>query len=543
MATYYMDPVNGNDSADGLGWHKVSYGGGSGSEPAVGETLTGATSGATAKVISVTGWPTSGTIYLYNKSGTFQMEETGNFSGGSSTILSSADSVSSWKTITSGATAARIAPADIIRIAKSSDPTSLGMTAAWTNLSKTVTLNSALTATVELCETAWTASANVTAEASSICKEGTESASLAIASGFTTGLAAYKTITTIDLSGYKQVSFWIRANAAIAASVLQLKLCSDTAGATPVDTINIPAVPGTNVWQVVTVDLGAALGSAIQSVALYAASDPGTVTVLIDDIIACKDSANADSLTLSSLISKTSAAQGGTEGWYGIQSIDGTTILLDNSPDTSASAGRGYSGTTETVTTYKRETIKTTPASGGFAVQAIQDSGSSGNLIEFQGGYDITTNTQNGESFFDGQNGLGFGVGATSKSYFKLNYISTVRYNGGIYFSTVTDAEIVNATTLSNCGNGGLYIDGTSTRITVTSIIAANNCGNHNIYIDSNVTLCNFTFIGSASNSLAYGINLSRCKNNTFTTITKINNNGSSYGLYLSGCVGNVFTP
>src|SRR3990167_2599676 len=451
MATYYMDPVNGNDSADGLGWHKVSYGGGSGSEPAVGETLTGATSGATAKVISVTGWPTSGTIYLYNKSGTFQMEETGNFSGGSSTILSSADSVSSWKTITSGATAAPIAPAYIIRIAKSSDPTSLGMTAAWTNLSKTVTLNSALTATVELCETAWTASTNVTATASTICKEGTKSASLAIASGFTSGLATYKTITTIDLSGYKQVSFSIRANAAVAASVLQLKLCSDTAGATPVDTINIPAVPGTGRWQVVTVDLGTALGSAIQSVALYAASDPGTVTVLLDDIIACKDSANADSLTLSSLISKTSAAQGGTEGWQGIQSIVGTVILLDNGTATVVSSGRGYSGTTETVTTYKRETIKTVPDTGTNSVQEIQDSGSSGNLIEFQGGYDVTTNTQNGESFFDGQNSYGNGLYATSKSYFKINYLSFIRYDKGINFNTVTFIEIVNLSTVACC--------------------------------------------------------------------------------------------
>lgn len=43
-----------------------------------------------------------------------------------------------WKTITSGATAARIAPGDTIRIAKSPDPTSIG-NATWTNLSKTVT--------------------------------------------------------------------------------------------------------------------------------------------------------------------------------------------------------------------------------------------------------------------------------------------------------------------------------------------------------------------------------------------------------------------
>ena len=57
-----------------------------------------------------------------------------------------------WKTITSGATAARIAPGDIIRIAKSPAPASLGTTGIWTDLSKTVTLGAAQTATVNLCE-------------------------------------------------------------------------------------------------------------------------------------------------------------------------------------------------------------------------------------------------------------------------------------------------------------------------------------------------------------------------------------------------------
>ena len=45
-----------------------------------------------------------------------------------------------WKTITAGATAARIAPGDTIKIMGSPDPTSLGINATWTNKSATVTL-------------------------------------------------------------------------------------------------------------------------------------------------------------------------------------------------------------------------------------------------------------------------------------------------------------------------------------------------------------------------------------------------------------------
>ena len=111
---------------------------------------------------------------------------------GSTFATAGLPTVGPWKTITSGATAARIAPGDVIRIAKSPDPTSLGQTAAWTNLSKTVTLQTgAVTLTIDLGESAWTASANVTATADTTqYKEGSKSAKNAIAAGFTTGLAA-----------------------------------------------------------------------------------------------------------------------------------------------------------------------------------------------------------------------------------------------------------------------------------------------------------------------------------------------------------------
>jgi hypothetical protein len=182
-------------------------------------------------------------------------------------------------------------------------PTQVDSGAVWTNQSKTVTLSGAVTANVDLCETAWTASTNVTATASaSTFKEGTKCASLAIASGFTTGLCAYHAMSATDFSGYQQLSFWVQVNTAVAANVLQIKLCSDNAGVTAVNTINIPALNSATQWTAITVDTAGALGASIQSVALYAASDPGTVTVLFDNILACKASSSADSLTLNSLI-------------------------------------------------------------------------------------------------------------------------------------------------------------------------------------------------------------------------------------------------
>ena len=457
-----------------------------------------------------------------------------------------ADWANAWKTLTLGATAARIAPGDIIRIAKSPAPTSLGMTATWTNKSITVTLNSALTAVIEDCEDAWVASANVTATTPTTNKEGTNSCSLAIAAGFTTGKVAYEALAgSTDFSAYQQVSFWIRSSVAIAAGVLTLDLCSDTIGATSVNSIAIPAIPGVARWQVVTVDIGSALGAAIQSISINAISDPGTPTILIDNIIACKASSAADSLTLSSLISKNSAEQGGAEAWYGIQSISGTTVRLDAETNTDAGAGRGYSGTTETVTTYKRETIKTTPAAtSGASVQEVMDSGTLalGN-IQFQGGYDTGTNLQTGETFFDGQNGFGFGIYINTKSFTLLNYLNAARYGYGVILNSLSNNNTV--ITISNANNNttaGFYVNGSNN--TIGTISHANNNGNSGVQFvaANNNTVAT---ISNANNNASPGVVFTDSNNtgsgfrNAITTISNANNN-ATYGVEFSSTSGNT---
>ena len=85
MPIYHIDPANGNDANDGLGWFKLAYASGLGAQPVAGETVTGA-GGAAANIIAVTGtWATSGTIYLYNRNATaFANGENITFSGGGS---------------------------------------------------------------------------------------------------------------------------------------------------------------------------------------------------------------------------------------------------------------------------------------------------------------------------------------------------------------------------------------------------------------------------------------------------------------------------
>jgi hypothetical protein len=276
---------------------------------------------------------------------------------------------------------------DTVRIMASAAATSLGQSATWTNASQTVTLTTAVTANITDCDTIWTdgSGGNVTPSANTAAfREGAKSAKLIIAGAFTTGLAAFFATGTLNLSSYQQVSLWVRSTGTHASGVLQIKLCSDAAGVTAVNTVNIPALTA-NLWTPVTIDTAGALGASIASVALYCASDPGAVTVDLDNILACKASSSADSLTLTSLLSLNTDAN---EPWFTIKSINGTSIVLgcaDAGTALPTSHTTLYEGSTATATTYKREPILLT------AVQSCSANGTGIDTpINLEGGYDTT---------------------------------------------------------------------------------------------------------------------------------------------------------
>lgn len=293
-----------------------------------------------------------------------------------------------WKTITSGATAARTAPGDIIRIMKSPDPVSLGVNGTFTKQSPTITLASAVTANIDTCESAWTAMTNVTTGTNATRKQGTFATTITPATAFTTGLMAYKATGTLDLSAYQNISFWMRLSGAVAANIYRLDLCSDAAGTTPVHSFTIDTAFATSVQKPLTFKNGAALSSSIQSVALYALTDPGTSTVYIDNIIACND------LHFNSLIGTSSSATNMI--WYPIRSIDGTTVIIEQEQNNiqGTNTSRGWHDTTTTTTAYVRDTIRLT------AQQTINEGGTTGNNIIYSGGWNRTDmSTQDGVTF------------------------------------------------------------------------------------------------------------------------------------------------
>jgi len=284
---------------------------------------------------------------------------------------------------------------------------------------------------------AWTASANVvTALNTADWREHSYSDSIDIGAAFTTGLAAYWPTGTLDLSGYQQVSFWIKQTAGTvgAAGSIELRLCSDTAGAVAVNTVSIIGLAATGRWTLVTTNLGVNLGSSIRSIAFYVNTDNGAQTFLINNIIACKNSNSPDSLNLASLIGKNTA----TESWWPIQSINGTRVMLDCDTNTllTSTNNRGYYGISETITTWKRETIALGPlASTTTTSQVVNNSGTDGNPIVFSGGWDRTDmSTQTSETWLDGRNGNGLALNLTSREFVEIETLSLCRFNRALSF-------------------------------------------------------------------------------------------------------------
>lgn len=312
-----------------------------------------------------------------------------------------------WKTFSSGPTNARITAGDTIRIMASRDMVNLG-NATWTDNSATVTLAAAKTLHIWKGDAAFTGvSTDVTGNTTtSTLKIGATRPTAALAAGFTTGKIAYFTLpSTVDASSYEQVSFWILSSvtSTVTSEWLQLKLCSDSIGDTAVHTATVAC--RANCWAAITVDFAGAMSSGINSIALYATSDPGTPTISVQNILACKAASASDCLTLETVISRNTATD---VDWYPILSIDDTALLLGGDYGVSLSTTTNkYRGIGGTETLYGRMPVP------HYTIIQPQDSGSyASGQITYSGGWNRTDmSTKTGETwitFRDYYNDWGF---------------------------------------------------------------------------------------------------------------------------------------
>lgn len=400
------------------------------------------------------------------------------------------------------------AAGDECRVIASPTPTAIG-DATWTNFSPTVTLAGALTANIDNCDSAWTAATNVTPTTLNTAqnyKEGSAAQRLTMAAAFTTGRIGHKTIASTDFSAYEQVSFWVRANNLnIAANVLQVRLCSDTGGTVAVNTLPINVALPAGSWMTVTLDNAGALGNAIQSVAFYANSDPGALQLDFDNIIACKAAASADSLTLTSLIGTGIAG----EPYYMLQSINGTTVILGGGVTlTSGSVNlRGYTGTSQTIASYKRESlfIATNASQTQSSWALLAFSGSAGNPVTISGGWNRTDmSTQTGETWLASRCNSNIGMSMSARSYINISKFGFIQQYMGIYITGAS--KYINVSDCYALGQFayGYAADSDSCKITFTNCIGSNN-SNYGFNLSQNNTMTDCKADGNVVNGLIFG--------------------------------------
>lgn len=398
-----------------------------------------------------------------------------------------------------------------------------------------VTLSSPVTANVASFgnrgegRTAWTGVTNVTVGLDTTdTKEGDVSDSIAITASFVTGKAAYKATGTLDLSGYQQLSFWIKQTSGTVAVAgdISLRLCSDTIGDTSVHTFNIPAMGALSSWACFSINLGSNMNNSIKSVALYVDTDRGAQTFLLSNIIACKASSSDDSLNLTSLVSKNTT----NEPWFPLMSINGTRVVLGSytnmTPLTNPTTNdtyRGYYGFSGTgnSTIYKRETIKTAIGISVNTPQSIRppEAGTAAAPFNYEGGWDRTNmSNQNLETYIDGTNSFGIGIFTQNTSYININKIGVVRYyTGGTFINH-------NLSTLSleyaiGCSNIGWDFS-THQQNTISKIGAVgNNFGITVAAVGSNV----FSNITASSNIIAGIYANNATANNKYNNFTILN--------------------
>ena len=130
-------------------------------------------------------------------------------------------------------------------------------------------------------------------------------------SNFTIGKAAYHTFSsTQNLTGFRQLSlhYWANSGDYTGFPHVTIKLCSDSSGNTPVYEFPLPAIGYANDWQAVTIDCSnlasnLTMTTGINSIAIYVDQDRNYYQFQIQNIIACKGPLEDDCISHTSLIS------------------------------------------------------------------------------------------------------------------------------------------------------------------------------------------------------------------------------------------------
>jgi hypothetical protein len=157
---------------------------------------------------------------------------------------------------------------------------------------------------VEDCEDAWNEGvvANVTSTLDgAVFATGAGSAKFEVAAGFTTGRIGYETVSIVGntLAAYQALAVWVKSSVAVAAGQLQIMLDDTALCASPLVTVNLPAIPAA-VWTlcIVPTSFAACASKTVISVGVNATADIGAFDLNIDSVRAVHNPIEQNSETI-----------------------------------------------------------------------------------------------------------------------------------------------------------------------------------------------------------------------------------------------------
>lgn len=155
-------------------------------------------------------------------------------------------------------------------------------------------------------------------------KEGTASVKLVVGAGAVLEPLAYHDIASKNLTAYDSIGFWFKSTVALNAGDLQFMMDNTAACASPLETINFPAIAAnTWTWVSLTIATPAAL-TAVISIGIKQAVDKGAMTLYIDQIVAGDW---LDHLGAGDFIKIGAGSINTAATWYTIASVDTDTSL------------------------------------------------------------------------------------------------------------------------------------------------------------------------------------------------------------------------
>ncbi len=441
----------------------------------------------------------------------------------------------------------------------------------------------------------------------------TGSDSIEIPSGHS-GKVAYYATGDLDLSAYQQISSLIQFrttqtpynyDVGQGGQVFSLRLCTDTSGDTSVHTIpiqNIGSVQSTYGFLPYVYDLGTNLNSSIKSIALYADSTTTSTNLLrFNNIVACKASSSADSLTHNSVIGLNTTAD---RVWVPVLHLTDNQNLLTLLTFHRCYGSHGlhyygnymgvtWSQTFSATTIYKREPVRPKwliDYTSSSSSKTFNGNGAEGNYITVSGGWDDTnmSSSPSGSKTFIRGNGNGYGLRTQSNSYIDVSKIHTTSFNSnGLYsnngakyrdigFSDCGNSNLIGGTNIleanieyaTSARNRGIYLSGfKSPNANISDInfyyCRAASLGSNHFYMDSlsegNVGLIDYSLAPFSSNAMYFSYmsnptTINRIKgggsrgefiinfqeNVSNVTINNLDMDRSYYGVYLNTLFGNI---